>query len=161
ASIPAVATAKGRGGSPRKRMLFSLLVTLLVSVPSAFALYFFAEPAVSLIYRSLAGAEKQTLTELVKLFSVSAVTLSCAQTLAACLTAQGKPKYAALSMLFGVTAKTLLNFLLVRDPALNIYGAAIAANVCYLLAFAFDFVYNLYVTRKKKTKSGGKRSEAV
>ena len=161
ASIPAVATAKSRGGSPRKRMLFSLFVTLLVSVPSAFALYFFAEPAVSLVYRSLAGAEKQTMSNLVKLFSVSAVTLSCAQTLSACLTAQGKPKFAAISMLFGVTAKTVLNVLLVRDPALNIYGAAIAANVCYLLAFAFDFVYNLYVTRKKKTKSGDKRSEAV
>jgi stage V sporulation protein B len=140
-------------------MLFSLFVTLLVSVPSAFALYFFAEPAVSLVYRSLAGAEKQTMSNLVKLFSVSAVTLSCAQTLSACLTAQGKPKFAAISMLFGVTAKTVLNVLLVRDPALNIYGAAIAANVCYLLAFALDLMYNLSMRSANAKNGRGRRKE--
>jgi stage V sporulation protein B len=159
ASIPAVATAKNNGASPRKRVLFSLFITLLVSIPSALLLYFFAEPAVSLIYRSLAGSEKQTLAQLVKLFSISAVTLSCAQTLSACLTAQGKPKYAAISMLIGVTAKTVLNVFLVRNPEWNIYGAAIAANVCYLLAFALDFVYNLYITRKKRAGKSGERSE--
>ena len=159
ASIPAVATAKNNGGSPRKRMLFALLITLVVSIPCAVLLYFFAEPAVSLIYRSLAGEEKATLTRLVKLFSISAATLSCAQTLSACLTAQGKPKYAAFSMLIGVTAKTVLNVFLVRNPKWNIYGAAIAANVCYLLAFAFDFVYNLYITRKKRADRRGERSD--
>ncbi len=159
ASIPAVGAAKSVGKSERKRVLYSLFITLLVSVPCALALYFFAEPTVSLIFRSLGGAEKQTLARLVKLFSVSAVTLSCAQTLSACLTARGKPQYATFSMFLGIVAKTVLSFWLVADPRFQVYGAAIATNVCYLLAFALDLMYNLCM---KSSKNGrGRQKECA
>ncbi len=152
ASIPAVGKLSGEGKAPKKRVLFALLITLAVSIPSAIALFLFAEPAVGLVYRSLNGEEKEILVKLVKLFSVSAVTLSATQTLSACLTAQGKPKYAALAMTIAVAVKIPLTVLLVKNPSLNIFGAAIAANVCYLLAFTLDFVYNFIVIKKTKAK---------
>ncbi len=152
ASIPAVAAAKFSARDARKKTAFSLFVTLLVSIPCAIVLFFFADFAVGIIFRSLSGWEKQTLVQLVKAFSVSAITLSCAQTLSACLTAQGKPLYAAISMAVGVAVKTLASFFLVRNPKFGIFGLAIATNLCYLLAFALDFVYNLYITKTKKRK---------
>ena len=149
ASVPALSAAVGRGESGRKRLLYSLGLTLLLSAVAAVGLYFFAETAVRLLFRSLAATELSTLTALVKTFAVSAVTLSCTQTLAACLTALEKPALAALSMALAMSVKTLLNILLLRTPEISIYGAAWAANVGYAVSFLLDFLFALWATRRK------------
>lgn len=149
ASVPALSAAVGRGESGRKRLLYSLGLTLLLSAVAAVGLYFFAEIAVRLLFRSLAATELSTLTALVKTFAVSAVTLSCTQTLAACLTALEKPALAALSMALAMSVKTLLNILLLRTPEISIYGAAWAANVGYAVSFLLDFLFALWATRRK------------
>ena len=153
ASVPAVATAVARGkGSVRKRIFFSLFVTVAIALPSAVGLYLFAEPATQIIFRSLKGEELATLVRLVQIFSVSALTLSLVQTLSACLTAQGKPQYAAISMLIAITAKTALYCWWLQKPRISVYGLAYATNVCYLIAFLLDLVYNLIVSKKSKER---------
>lgn len=157
ASIPAVATASARAESGkksevRKRIFFSLGITALVAVPSAIGLYVFAEPLTKLVFRSLTAGETETLVKLIKIFSVSAFTLSCVQTLSACLTAQGKPQHSALSMLLAVVVKTALYAWLLRDERISVFGLAFATNVCYLVAFILDLVYNLIVSKKKVRK---------
>ena len=171
ASVPAVSAAGAaeragtdrslaetgkKGRSARSRVVYALLVTLAASIPCALGLYFFARPAVRIIFRALAPSESEVLVRLVRVFAVSAVTLSCTQTLSACLTGLGKPKYAAFSMGIAVLVKTALNFALVSRPEISVYGAAIAADVCYLVAFALDLVYNLSVTKKRQ---GEKKSD--
>ncbi len=151
ASIPAVARATAkRGDSPRKRIFFALLVTLAVSAPAAVGLYFFAEPVAKIVFRSLNGEELFTLVALIKAFSVSAVTLSLVQTLSACLTAQGKPQYAALSMLLAIVVKTLLYSAWLKNPEISVYGLARATNISSLVAFLLDLIYNLVVSKKCK-----------
>ena len=150
ASIPAVATAyaQGRKQAVRKRLFFALGITAAVAVPAAIGLYFFAEPITKLIYRSLATSERETLSGLIRVFSISALTLSLAQTLSACLTAQGKPQYAALSMLIAVVVKTLVYVRLLRDPEISVFGLAHAGNACYLVAFLLNLLYNLFVSKR-------------
>lgn len=153
ASVPRVAMAaeqKGKKASARKRILFSLGITMLVGAVSATGLYFFAEPAARIVFRSLAGEELTTLIALIKAFAVSAFTLSCVQTLSACLTAQGKPQYAALSMLIAMVVKTLLYAFWLRDPATSVFGLAYATNIAYGVAFFLNLLYNLIISRKKK-----------
>ncbi len=152
ASIPAVARVAAKKESPRKRIFFALFITLAVSVPAAVGLYLFAQPATKLIFRSLEGEELSTLVALIKVFSVSAVSLSLTQTLSACLTAQGKPQYAALSMLIAVTVKTGLYVWWLKNPEISVYGLAYATNICYLVAFSLNFVYNLIISRKRSKK---------
>lgn len=143
ASIPSIASAK----QPRKKIFFSLFITVFVALPSAVGLYVFAEPAAKIIFRSLTQDELQTLTKLVKIFSVSALTLSCVQTLSACLTAQGRPQYAAISMLIGVIVKTLVYVTLLKRENISVFGLAYATNICYLVAFFLDLLYNLRVSK--------------
>jgi len=150
ASVPAVARAAARGDSPKKRIFFSLLVTVAVALPSAIGLYLFAEPAARVIFRKLTGEELTVLIKLVKAFSVSALTLSLVQTLSACLTAQGKPQYAALSMLVGVTLKTALYAIWLKNPQISVYGLAHATNICYIAVACLNFLFNMIVSRKKK-----------
>ena len=151
ATIPRVA-AEPNGKKARKKILKSLGLTALLGGASAIGLYLFAEPAVRIIFKSLAGNEKQTLIRLVKIYSVSAFTLSCSQTLAACLTAQGKPQYAAFSMLIGVVVKTVGYVFWMKNPEISVFGLAYASNLCYLVAFLLDFMYNLRVTKKRIRK---------
>lgn len=159
ASVPAVATAAAMRGkskkddekpSVRKRIFFALFVTVAVSLPCVAALYFFAEPASKIIFRSLTGEELSILARLVRIFSISALLLSCVQTLSACLTAQGKPQLAALSMLIAVAVKTGAYVLLLKNPQISVFGMAHATNLCYLVAFLLDFLYNLVVSKRKK-----------
>lgn len=151
ASVPAVAKAAASGEcSTRKRIFFSLFVTVAVALPSALGLYAFAEPTARIIFRSLKGEELSTLVGLIRAFSVSALTLSIAQTLSACLTAQGKPQYAALAMLTGVIVKTVLYTAWMKNPQTSIFGLANATNVCYLVVAVLNFLFNMRVSQKRK-----------
>lgn len=148
ASVPAVSEADEQ--TAHKKVARSILITLLVSLPCAIALYFFASPLVGIVYRSLSGTEKEILVGLVKGFSISAVTLSCLQTSSACLTARGKPKLSVVATGVGVAVKIALDFWLVSNPKLSIMGAVIATNVCYAVAFLLDLVFHLRLNRVKK-----------
>ena len=153
ASVPAVSQTdeQGERTGVRKKILYALLLTLLVSVPCSVALNTLAPTVVNLVYRALMEREKQTLVALVRAFSVSAVSLSCLQTLSACLTAQGKPKYALCSTAIGAVIKLGLDFGLVRNPSFSIMGAVIASNVCYAFVFFLNLIFNLRLTARKQT----------
>ncbi len=150
ASVPAVATATAKGEGVRRKIFFALFVTLLLSALGGAALYFFAKPAAQIIFRSLKGEELPLLVGLIKRLALSTVTLSCAQTLSACLTAQGKPQCAALSMLIAVAVKTVGYSFWLKNPQIGVYGLARATNLCYLVAFFLNLVYNLMVSKRKK-----------
>ncbi len=148
ASVPAVSESDKQTAG--KKVARSLVITLLVSVPCAVALYFFASPLVEIVYRSLSGTEKEILVRLVKGFSFSAVTLSCLQTASACLTARGKPKLSVVAIGVGVAVKIGLDFWLVSKPEISIMGAVIATNVCYAVAFLLDLIFHLRLNKGKK-----------
>lgn len=140
--------AKTQQTERRKKLLYSLGLTLLVSLPCAVGLYVFSPTIVDLLYRSLSATEKQTLIRLVKSLSVSAVTLSGLQTLSGSLTAQGKPRLSAITMSLGIAIKLGLDFLLVSKPEYSIFGAVISANACYALVFILNLIVNFRLTRK-------------
>lgn len=159
ASVPAVASAQAKGEtrskkkggeSVRKRIFFALGLTALIALPISLAMFFFAEPAVKIVFRSLDNEQLKTLVALTKTLALSAFTLSLAQTLSACLTAQGKPQYGAIAMLVSMLVKTAAYVLLFRNPARSIFALAYATNVGYLVAFLLNLLYNLYVSKAKK-----------
>ncbi len=151
ASVPAVSEGCARNGDGgRRRALTALWLTLLVALPCALALFFFARPIVRILYASLSEEDGETLVSLIRVSSISAVTLSGVQTLSACLTGMGRAKRAALSMAIAIAVKTALQIVLVRDPAYSVMGAAIASNVCFIVAFFLD----LYYTCRREKRKG-------
>lgn len=152
ASVPSVAhcCARGENEEGKKRALYALFFTLILSVPCALGLFFLAKPITALLYPGLGEGDTATLVGLLKLLSVSAVSLAGVDTLAACLTGMGRAKSAALSMLIAVFVKFALQWLLVGNPKFSVGGAAIAANICYLVAFFLDLYYTVRKIRVKK-----------
>lgn len=149
ASVPEVARAVADGNmvAGRKKVLSALKITMLLSVPCAAALYFFSPLAVKILFGGLSVGEKQTLADLLKVLSLTVVFSSGAQTLSACLTGLGSPKHSLYAMLSAGAVKILADLLFV--PTFSVFGAAIATDLCYLVAFSLDFVYNLVITKRK------------
>ncbi len=151
AIVPAVSRsfAEGEHGEGTARALYALLVTVLLSAPCAAGLIVFARPIVSLLFPRLTAQDTETLISLLRLSALSSVFLAGIDTLSAALTGMGRAKKAALSMLAAVTGKTALELLLVNGKLL-VFGAAIAANACYTVAFFLDLFYTV---RKEKEKA--------
>lgn len=152
ASVPVVASAskQGKGKERWRRVRFSLFITAAVALPCAVGLYAFAELAVRIVFRNLSVTESQMLIRLTKALAVSTLTLSCTQTLSACLTAQGKPQYAAFSWLVALSVKTVAYGFWLKSPSISILGLAYATNLAYLVAFLLHLLYNFYASKKRK-----------
>ena len=89
-----------------------------------------------LLYPALPAGDAALLVRLLRLSSVSAATLAAVDTLAACLTAMGLAKRAALAMLLAVLVKTGLQLLLVGNASYGILGAATAPTPVIWLPFS-------------------------
>jgi len=147
AVIPKISSAEARSGKSGRQTLFSLAVTAAIAFPCAVALYLFA-PAATLIFPSFSGEEKEIFVRLIKILSISAFTLSCAQTLSACLTGKGLSWYGAFSCLVAVALKTAF-YLLFLSQKNGVECLAHAVNVCYLSLFVVNLFMNLVVKRRK------------
>ena len=152
ASIPVVAQARAVGDKKGgwRRVRFSLFITAAVALPCAVGLYTFSDLAVRIIFRNLSVEESQLLIRLTKTLAVSTLTLSCVQTLSACLTAQGKPQYAAFSWGIALSVKTAAYVVWLKNPSASILGLAYATNLAYLVAFFLHLLYNFYASKKRK-----------
>ena len=161
AAIPLVSSSDSRGDSEgaRKNAALALLFTFALSVPCALVLFFFAKPIVYLLYASLPAEDLRTVIALIRLSSVSAVSLSAVNTLAASLTGMGRAKHAASAMLVAILVKFILQWVLVSSPALSVGGAAIASNACYLVAFLLDSIYTWRVPKRTKALVGKLKSK--
>ena len=149
AIIPTIAAmyAVGNAQGAEKRAAFALKCTFFISVPSAAFLLVYAEPTAHFIFRSIGGAEGEAMVRLIRYMAVSAIFLSCVQTLASCLTGKGKPKISAIAMGIAVAVKLGLEFWLLRYEKISILGAAISSGACYLVALSIDLYY---IIRDKK-----------
>ncbi len=137
--IPRLAGEK----NSKKKVLKALGVTLLVSIPCALVLFFFARFLGGLFFRRLTMQRLDILEKLVKIMSPTAVTHASAQTLSACLIGKGQAKKAARNMAVVVAVKIVLVYLLVGNENISVYGMGIAANVCYFIAFVLNLISNL------------------
>ena len=161
AAIPLVSSSSSRGDNEaaKKNAALALLFTFALSVPCALGLFFFARPVVRLLYASLPAGDLATVVSLVRLSSLSAVSLSAVNTLAASLTGMGRAKHAAKAMLAAILVKFILQWVLVSSPALSVGGAAIASNACYLVAFLLDSIYTWRVPKSKVALAGKLKSK--
>lgn len=141
-AVSIIPRLSGKAGA-RGKALKALGFTLLVSLPCALVLFFFARPLGGLFFRRLSAERLDVLETLVKIMAPTAVTHACAQTLSACLIGRGRALRAAGNMAAAVAVKTALVFFLVRAENISVAGMAFAANGCYLTAFVLNLISSL------------------
>jgi Na+-driven multidrug efflux pump len=144
---------KGAKAQARK----CILITLLISIPFAVALYFLAPLAANIIFAALVPEQKELLVTLVKIMAVNAVTLSLVQTSSACLTSLGYPLYGTITGWVTAILRVVLSAVLIKFTSLSVAGAAISANCCYLVAVIMNFCYIIRVKEKSRAWRGAKK----
>ena len=126
-------------------------------MPAALACLFGAEFAMSVLFSRLPDADRALAAGLLRAMSPAVVTLSLLQTTNSALVGAGRARVPVLTMGIGVLVKTALTLALLPLPAFGIYGAAIAANACYLVAVIFNLMYTL----KKEKKAALPEAEPI
>lgn len=141
ALVPALSAsiAKRDIETGKKRISFSLLVTMLISLPCTVGMIIFAKPILMLLFPNASSGET-----IFQIAAISIVFISLEQTVNGALQGIGKAFIPAFALSFGVVIKIILNLILVSIPPEmcvigGAAGAAFATTACHILAFFIGF----------------------
>lgn len=153
ASVPKISplAQSGRISEAKEMCKKALLYTLILSLPCAAALFAFAPIATRIIFSSLSQSEAELLVRLVRIMAVNAVTLSLVQTSSACITSLGRPLFGTLSQWTSSAVRVALSAAFIAFTPLGISGAALSANIAYLVALVVNFCYIIGVKQTGRT----------
>lgn len=136
--IPAIAASQATGEmeKAKKRIKFSILATILISLPCTAVLFVFAEPILKLLFPNAYLGKT-----MLKLCSLSIVFVAITQTIGGILQGLKKVKEPAIAAGIGALVKLVLNLILVPIKELNINGAIISTIISHIVIFIISFYY--------------------
>ena len=139
ALVPAVSEtmAKGDVKTAKRRITFSIRTTLLIALPCAIGMCVLAEPILNLLFPNVYAAEAPLLLQ-ISSFTIIFTLMN--QTVAGALQGLGKVMVPAISLGCGAIIKLILNLLLIRNPQIGIYGAAISSVAASLTAMIINLI---------------------
>ncbi len=143
ALVPAISGAMANGDTKtaKRRMSFSLRTTLILALPCAIGMCVLAEPILTLLFPNAPSAEAPLLLQ-ISAFTIIFTLMN--QTLGGALQGLGKVGTPAISLACGAVIKLILNLILIPNPNIGIYGAAISS----VTASAVAMIINITVLRK-------------
>lgn len=155
ALVPSVSSAKATGNleTAKKRIEFSLLITILIGLPCTIGIMIFAGPILNLLFPNQEAGEF-----ILQVSSTSILFIVLEQTISGVLQGIGKPLIPAISLSIGVLIKFILNSLLIPiNPNHFILGgtagAAIGTTICHMIACLIDIhILKKYITLKINKK---------
>ena len=148
--VPSIsgALAVGNKKEASEKIIYSFLISILLILPCCIGFIALAEPIYKLIYPTASLGY-----DLLAIMSVSLLFSALTQTMSGALQGLGKVFVPALGILAGCIVKIILNVILIRQPQINIYGAAISSVACQAVAFLVSFtVLSKYISLKMSFK---------
>lgn len=140
ALVPVVSSAKAMKNldSAKKRIEFSLLITILIGLPCAIGIILFAKPILSLLFPN-----QESGIFILQVSATSIIFIVLEQTISSVLQGIGKTFIPAIALGVGVIVKFILNTILVPiNPNTFILGgtagAAFSTTICHIIAFSID-----------------------
>jgi len=116
----------------------------LLTVPSIAGLTFLAQPILTMVFFS-----NNQGADLIVLGTWTAIFLVIMNVQMAILIGIGKPLIAPINLILGMFIKFVLNYALIAQPNIKIYGAIIATLVGWIIACLLNqFVINLNLTKR-------------
>lgn len=155
-SVPQISplAESGKISAAKSKAYKALLITFLVSLPAAIALYAFAPLAARLIFGSLSEGEREILVKLVRIMSVNSVTESLVQTSSACITSLGKPALSTLTQWVTSVLRVGILAVLIKFCGFGIESAAWAANSAFFVATLLNLWYIIGAGKKDENNAG-------
>ena len=141
--IPAVAAAKARNclKDVEKKINISLLITILIGLPSSIGMIIFAKQILNLLFPNASSG-----AFIYQISSISIVFVLLNQTITGVLQGLGKQFVPVLSLVCGVIVKLIVNLILVPMDMNKFIlggtaGAALGTTLCYAISMVINFVW--------------------
>ncbi len=138
--VPAITAAVAKGDMPfaRKTAATAVRLTTLFALPCAIGMSTLSGPILMLVYHTK-FAERSLM-----LLSIAIVFVSLVMVTNAMLQAVGKENIPVRNMIIGGIIKIVVNYTLVGMPTININGAPIGSNLCYIVIL----ILNIFSIKK-------------
>lgn len=137
--VPAVAAQfalKNEQGAKRTAET-ALRLTVVMAMPMAVGLSVLSRPIMNVLYWN-AAEEGATL---LLILGVAAFFLCMVTVMTGILQAAGKERLPVIAAVIGGVVKVLVNRVLISQPSINIYGAAIGTLCCFFTVCVLDFLF--------------------
>lgn len=144
--VPAISGAYARGnrGEAMKTAEDSLRISAAIALPMGVGLAVMSKPIMNLLYPNSNAAGPGLLSVMgIASFFVCLVLMENAV-----LQASGKEKLTMITLISGGVIKIVVNWFLVAQRGINIYGAPIGTLVSYFVMAAMDFVFMCVTLRE-------------
>lgn len=137
--VPAISAALAvkHGREAKKVMESSIRVTNLIAMPAAIGLAVLSYP----IFQVLLPNSNEAGPALLSILGISSYFICIQLMLNAIMQASGYEKLALVSLPVGGIAMIITDYILVRNPSINIYGAPVGTLVCYTAIVLLDVVF--------------------
>lgn len=121
----------------------SVKITLLFALPCAVGMSILSKPILSAVYMNTNAANT------LSILAIAIVFVSLVMLTNAILQAIGKVYIPVVNMLLGGLLKIFVNYVLVANPHINICGAPIGTNLCYILILSLNIFWIVKLMRVK------------
>lgn len=136
AILPNISAAKARGNEEEiaKRVKSSIVTSIIFILPCAVGLAVLSDAILRLFYPNAPDGG------LVMVFlSIAMIFIGINQIISSSLHGIGKTLIPTIAIFVGAIVKIILNIVLVENPNINIYGAAIGSICCHIVNFAIAY----------------------
>lgn len=128
----------------------SLRLTSLIVYPCALGIFVMSEPIIRVLYSNLAEWEIPFAVNCLRVMSLTLLVLPLVNSSTAILQGLGKQNIPVINLAIGAFfIKIPLTYILVKNPNLNILGAALGSVCIYAFAAILDLICVVYFTRLK------------
>ncbi len=146
--VPAISAARARhdarGIHAASRM--GVKLAMLIGLPCAAGLFALSAPIIDLLY-TIDGERLAIAARLMRVSAVGVIFLSLVQTLTGIIQGVGRPRVPVRNLAIGAAVKVVVMLLLMRNPEIEIQGAAVSTVCCYAVAGILDLLYLVRKTR--------------
>lgn len=142
ALVPAISAAKAKGDfkSIKKKIMFSILITILIGLPCSAGMIIFARPILEMLFPNASSG-----AFILQISAISIVFIMVEQNINGALQGLGKVTTPVISLIVGVTVKLLFNLTLVRINTSNfilggVAGAALGTVACHIVSMTISLI---------------------
>lgn len=148
--VPAISAARTANDQKGIHTVSAMGIKLamFIGIPCAVGLFALSAPVIDLLY-NIDAQRLEIASALMRTSAVGVIFLSLVQTLTGILQGAGKQHIPVINLFIGGVVKVLLMLTLMRNPQIEIQGAAISTTACYTVAGILDAIYLIRYTKLK------------
>ena len=146
--VPAISAARTANDQKQIHAVSAMGIKLamFIGIPCAVGLFALSAPAIDLLY-DIDAQRLAIASALMRTSAVGVIFLSLVQTLTGILQGAGKQHIPVVNLFIGGVVKVVLMLTLMKNPNIEIQGAAISTTACYTVAGVLDAIYLIRFTK--------------